>query len=250
MFNDSLHQIALSEDGSYTAYSRQYDEHYHSTKDGALNESFSKHVHPAMALKQHQKSIKILDICFGLGMNTLATLYYAKFCKLDSKIEIYSPELDKELVYALKDFKYPNEFEPLQHILEDLISYGVYEDENFFIELYLGDAIEYINGLEKRFSDDEKFDIVFQDAFSPKANPALWSKEYFYDLKKIMKNDGILTTYSTAFASRYALHQNGFHIYLNKGENFRNATVASFQELDMFEKVDMEHKIACNLRLK
>ena len=38
-FNDKLHRIILSDDGTYTAYSKEYDEHYHSTKDGALNES-------------------------------------------------------------------------------------------------------------------------------------------------------------------------------------------------------------------
>ena len=33
-----------SDDGSYTAYSPEYNEHYHSTKDGALNESLKKHI--------------------------------------------------------------------------------------------------------------------------------------------------------------------------------------------------------------
>jgi len=46
-FEDALHTLTLSDDGSYTAYSKEYDEHYHSTKDGALKESLQKHVIPA-----------------------------------------------------------------------------------------------------------------------------------------------------------------------------------------------------------
>ena len=70
--------MVLSEDGSFTAYSKEYDEHYHSTKDGALNESILKHVLPAFKIKKNLEEINILDICFGLGFNTLATLYYHK----------------------------------------------------------------------------------------------------------------------------------------------------------------------------
>ena len=50
-----------SEDGSYTAYSSEYDEHYHSTKDGALNESLKKHIEPAFALHCKKDHLRIID---------------------------------------------------------------------------------------------------------------------------------------------------------------------------------------------
>ena len=118
MFNDTLHAITLSEDGSYTAYSKEYEEHYHSTKDGALHESLVKHVLPAMQLKESQNEITILDICYGLGFNTLATVLYFKEHNLSSKLKIYSPELDVVLVKSLSQFTYPKEFEPLKKIVE------------------------------------------------------------------------------------------------------------------------------------
>ena len=55
-----------------------------------------------------------------------------------------------------------------------------------------------------------------------------------------------MTTYSTALATRLALYENGFNVYLNTGEGYRNATIASKRELSQYEKVDMAHKIACN----
>ena len=236
--------MVLSEDGSYTAYSKEYDEHYHSTKDGALHESLFKHVIPAFKLKQHQENINILDICFGLGFNTLATLYWVKLQKITTKINIYSPELDKELINSLRGFVYPKEFDDLKHIVFELVENGTYSDEFWHVELFLGDAREYIKDIKI------EFDVVYQDAFSPSVNPLLWTKEYFADIKKLIKKDGILTTYSTALATRLALYENGFNIYINKGDGFRNATVASLSKLDDFIQVDMQHKITCNPHAK
>jgi len=240
MFNDELHTMTLSEDGSFTAYSKEYEEHYHSTKDGALHESFTKHVVPAFKLQQNKSEINILDICYGLGFNTLATLLYHKQNSLNAKLNIYSPELDASLVKSLQDFSYPKEFEEFRDIIDAISTKGVYEDDFFYIEVFLGDAREYI----KRFNN--KFDIVYQDAFSPSTNPILWTKEYFCDIKKSIKEDGLLTTYSTALATRLALYENGFNVYLNSGEGFRSATVASPQKLSSFKEIDMPHKISCN----
>ncbi|MDX9757379.1 MAG: MnmC family methyltransferase [Sulfurimonas sp.] len=241
MFNDELHSMVLSEDGSYTAYSKEYGEHYHSTKDGALYESLVKHVEPAFKIKQNQDEINILDICFGLGFNSLAAIYYHKKNALTSKLNIFSPELDASLVKSLLNFSYPKEFDDLLHIITNLVKNGVYDEENLHVELFLGDAREYLKNFPK-----EKFDIVYQDAFSPSANPALWTKEYFSDIKNIIKENGILTTYSIALPTRLALYENGFHLYINQGEGFRDATIASLSPLNGFVGVDMEHKIKCN----
>ena len=244
MFNDELHTMTLSEDGSYTAYSKEYNEHYHSTRDGALHESLTKHIQPAFRVKHEKQEINILDICYGLGFNTLATLYYYKQNNLNSKIRIYSPELDASLVKSLNTFTYPKEFEEFKNIIMSICKDGFYEDENFYIEVFLGDAREYI----KKF--ENKFDIVYQDAFSPSSNPILWTKEYFSDIKRSIKKDGVLTTYSISLSTRLALHENGFHLYINSGEGFRTATVASLSKLDAFESIDIEHKILCNPDVK
>ena len=240
MFNDELHTMTMSQDGTYTAYSKEYDEHYHSTKDGALKESLLKHVVPAFKIKKDLAEINILDICYGLGFNTLATLYHYKQNFLSSKLNIYSPELDASLVSSLKNFTYPQEFDEFKHIIFELSENGVYSDENLYIEIYLGDARDYV----RRF--EEKFDIVYQDAFSPSSNPTLWTQEYFAEIKKAIKKDAVLTTYSTAIATRLALWNNNFIVYVNGVDGIRDATVASRAELEEFALVDMKHKISCN----
>jgi len=243
-FNDELHTMTKSDDGSYTAYSKEYDEHYHSTKDGALKESLCKHVIPAFKIKKDLKEINILDICFGLGFNTLATILFHKQNSLTCRVNIYSPELDANLVKSLSNFTYPNEFDKFKFIILELIENRVYSDGSLHVELFLGDARAYI----KKF--DNKFDIVYQDAFSPSTNPILWTKEYFGDIKKACKEDAILTTYSTALATRLALYENDFHLYINSKDEIRDSTVASLVELDEFLHVDIKHKISCNPHVK
>ena len=241
MFNDALHTMTLSEDGSFTAYSKEYEEHYHSTKDGALYESLVKHVIPVFELLGDKKELTILDICFGLGFNTLATIYYVQKHNIDMKIKIYSPELDADLVHSLINFTYPKEFDSIKHIIDSIVRNGFYKDEQFSIEVFLGDAREYILGFE-----DKKFDVVYQDAFSPSSNPILWTREYFADIRRIIQEDAVLTTYSIALATRLALYENGFKLYLNEGEGFRKSTLASPSLLGDLQEVDMEHKITCN----
>ncbi|EDZ63482.1 protein containing DUF752 [Sulfurimonas gotlandica GD1] len=243
-FNDELHEIVLSEDGSFTAYSKEYDEHYHSTKDGAMKESLQKHVFPAFKIMQKKDEINILDICYGLGFNTLATLYYYKKNSLTSKLNIYSPELDATLVSSLKNFTYPKEFDEFKYIVLELSENGVYSDDFFYIEIFVGDAREYVRLFKN------KFDIVYQDAFSPSSNPALWTLEYFSDIREAMKKDGVLTTYSIALSVRLGLFSNGFIVYINNIEGIRDSTLASQVEIQECVKVDMNHKISCNPNAK
>lgn len=243
-FDDAQHRHVRSDDGTFTAYSAEYDEHYHSTKDGALTESLQKHVIPAFSCFEDAPSLRILDICFGLGFNTLATLYYMKQNGIRKKIEIVSPEMDEALVRSLKEFEYPEIFAPFLPVIRAVSETGSYEDETVKIEVLFGDARKLLPTL------NAPFDIVYQDAFSPEHNPLLWTKEYFAELSRLTHEKSVVTTYSTALRTRLALFENGFNVYLNKGEGFRNATVASKGELPVFEKVDMAHKIRCNPDVK
>ncbi len=241
-FDSSKHQAIESEDGSFTAYSTEFEEHYHSTKDGALHESLSKHVRPALKHTHAREEITVLDICFGLGFNTFATLDALRGS--NKKINIYSPEFDKELIASLKHFHYPKAFDDFKEIITAISEEGRYESDKLTITIYLGDAREFVRQTEV------KFDIVYQDAFSPKSNPALWTNEYFRDIESVMKEDAILTTYSIALPTRIALYENGLNVYLHKGEGFRTSTLASKSLLSQYERVDVEHKMACNPDVK
>ncbi|WP_373031145.1 tRNA (5-methylaminomethyl-2-thiouridine)(34)-methyltransferase MnmD [Sulfurovum sp.] len=238
-YNESLREqkeLVLCEDGTNTLFSVEFDEPYHSTKDGALHESLEKHVKPALSLTKEKKQLTILDICFGLGYNTFSTLYYIKKYDLKTKVHILSPEFDEGLVRSLDTFAFPPEFESIKHIIKAISQDLYYEDAQFKIEILLGDARKSIPKIQ------EKVDIIYQDAFSPAHNPLLWTKEHFADIRAISKEDALLTTYSTAAAIRLGLYENEFFIFVHRAEMMRYSTVASLKLLDGLEYIDMELK--------
>ncbi len=218
----------ITNDGSLTLKSDKYNECYHSS-EGAITETLYKHIYPAFDVV-NQEEIKILDICFGLGYNTfLAILNKPK----NSKLKIYSPEFDEELVKSLKNFNYPKEFEKIKHIIDEVATNYKYKDDEVEIEVFIGDARKYIKTLDT-------IDIVFQDAFSPKVNTELWSIEYFKDIDKL--NPKILTTYSVATPIRYALYSLGYNLYTHPYDNIRKGTLAS-KDILSFPSANFEEKL-------
>ena len=186
--------------------------------------------------KADKKQLTILDICFGLGYNTFATLYTIKKHKLDTKIHILSPEFDEALVRSLGSFDFPAEFDDIKHIIKTVSEKLYYEDEQFKIEILLGDARQIVPQIK------EKIDIIYQDAFSPAHNPLLWTHEWLKDIRAICHDDAILTTYSTAASIRLGLYENSFYIFVHRAHMMRYSTVASLKMLDGLEYIDMELK--------
>jgi tRNA U34 5-methylaminomethyl-2-thiouridine-forming methyltransferase MnmC len=239
MYNQTLRpekELVLCEDGTHTLFSKEFNEPYHSTKDGALHESLEKHVKPALHIHKDKSSLTILDICFGLGYNTFATIYYIQKYNLKTKVHILSPEFDEGLVSSLSTFEYPPEFDSIKHIIKAVSENKYYEDEQFKIEVLLGDARKTVPQIK------DSIDVIYQDAFSPAHNPLLWTREFFADIAKLSKPDTILTTYSTAAAIRLGLYENGFLIFVYYPEMARYSTIASMKMLENLEYIDMELK--------
>jgi len=56
------------------------------------------------------------------------------------------------------------------------------------------------------------FDLVYFDAFSPEAQPELWTKEVFEPIFQSMKKSGILLTYCTKGSVKNTLIELGLQI--------------------------------------
>ncbi len=228
-------ELIKTKDGSNTLYSKKYQQYFHDIDTGAIQEALTKHVIPCLQYHQNKKILNILDICFGLGYNTFSTIYYVLKQNLKIKLHFYSPELDEDLIKTLNTFIYPKEFDCIKHIINSLYKTRKYEDENIKIELFIGDAREYIKNLKD-------MDIVYQDAFSSDVNTELWSVEYFEDIYKACKEDVILSTYSVATNVRLSLYKSGFYIYEIRPIK-KKQTLAFKRKLEIEAKyIDMELK--------
>ena len=238
-------QLVKTNDNSNTLFSTKYKQHFHDIRTGAIKESLEKHIIPAFNFHSEKKELKILDICFGLGYNTFSTINYIIENKFNKKIEIFSPELDLELIESLKSFEFPQEFEKISHIIKKLLETKKYEDENIKIDLFIGDARNYIKTLKG-------IDIVYQDAFSCDVNSELWTVEYFKDIYKVTNQNVIITTYSVASKVRLSLYKAGFFIYETKIANGRKQTIALKHNKDFIDGkyIDMQLKQQRNKELK
>ncbi|MBP7251614.1 MAG: hypothetical protein KA986_05520, partial [Aliarcobacter sp.] len=148
-------------------------------------------------------------------------------------------------IKSLKDFTFPKEFNEFKNIINELSNNQKYEDEKIKIEVFIGDAREYLKTFPKDF-----FDIVYQDAFSSEVNKELWTKEYFEDIYKISKENSILTTYAISTNIRLSMYEAGFFIYETRPTK-RKITLAFKQEQLIIGKyIDMELKKIRNKEAK
>ena len=80
------------------------------------------------------------------------------------------------------------------------------------------DTFSELGGLKREVPDfiiknlNQKFDAVFLDPFSPKKCPELWTERFFKDIRKLMKQNSVLTTYSCAKITRNNLVNAGFNV--------------------------------------
>jgi tRNA U34 5-methylaminomethyl-2-thiouridine-forming methyltransferase MnmC len=193
----------ITKDSSITFYSEEYGETYHSVT-GAVEEAFKKFAEPALEAVKDKSEIKILDVCFGLGYNSAAAIDRILEHNIRSDITIVGLEKDKKILDKIKDLQ------PMimsYHVIKDTIENKYkYDRDGIKIKLLVCDAL----GSVKKIKD--KFDIIFLDPFSPKKNPELWTHEFFKELRKLIKPDGILTTYSCAGNVRRNLKAAGFTV--------------------------------------
>ncbi len=238
-----MDELIITEDGSNTLFSKKYNQPFHDLKTGAIKESLTKHVIPAFDFHKEKKHLRILDICFGIGYNTLSTIFYILKNNLNISIEIFSPEFDLKLIKSLEEFKYPNEFNEILPIIKALSKDLKYKDDTISITICISDAREYIKTLKN-------IDIVYQDAFSSEVNKELWTVEYFRDIFKICNENAILTTYAVSTNIRLSLYESGFEIYQIKPVK-KKQTIAFKTKQNIDAKyIDMELKKQRNKEAK
>ena len=188
-------KLIKTKDNSYTLYSEEYKEHYHSVS-GALEEAEKKYVIPCKI----KPGMAILDICFGLGYNSGMAI------KKTNNIKIIALEKDKKVLEQIQNINVPDSFKKAYNIIKEAAKDFSYEDKNIKIKILLGDARKTIKQIT------EKFNAVFLDPFSTKKNPELWTEEFFKEIYKRMKNNSVLATYSCARVVRDNLKKAKFKI--------------------------------------
>jgi tRNA U34 5-methylaminomethyl-2-thiouridine-forming methyltransferase MnmC len=202
----SIPDLVMTQDGSYTLYSKDHRVTYHS-KYGAIQESNHVFVDSGLlpVLKKQDK-ISILELGFGTGLNVLLTW--------KNTVDIDAVHVD----YHSFDV-YP--------LPEDLLNACVYEDHlkipTTISKNILTSDWDKLIEVDSRFTltkhnkdileetlPDNYFDIVYFDAFSPESQPELWSISLFEKIHESMTNEAILVTYCAKGEVKRILKKIGF----------------------------------------
>ncbi len=201
------HSLVETLDGSITFYSEQFGEACHSSA-GAKSETIL-HYLEGCKIKEKTKlhtPLVILEIGFGLGLGLLTTLEQVDS---DACIHFISVEIDKNLLDWFVSLHPEFNWTWNNNILQANLG-------KHLITVIQGNARKTLPEFIENSS--LKWHAIYQDAFSPKRNPVLWTKEWFSFLKDHSHPDVILSTYSASSSIRKSLHETGWGVL--KGERF------------------------------
>ena len=211
--------FVLTEDGSYSINSKEINHKVETlhTSTGAISESFEKFIKPMKF--NYDEDIAILDICAGLGYNTSAAI--ADFIKnsSNSNLQIDMVEISKATYACGLLVPSPiSEHDITKKAIEDELIKQDYATlslekaeipDNISINVFIEDARQTVQGLE-----DDTYDAIFLDPFSQNMAPELFSVEFFKQFRRIIKDDGIVATYTSAAPIRAGFIEAGFYIGL------------------------------------
>ena len=227
--------VTPTADGTFTLYHPGYRQHFH-TLAGAGSEAEKKFAEPSQLQErlslaaQKQQPVRLLDIGFGLGGNAFAAIKCAADCG-GSELEIVSLENDERTLQAAKQFYKPDDFQ--YAVLNELLKNRSATYANCHIKLLLDDGRKSIQTLANK-----SFDLIWLDAFSSEVNPELWSWQFLGECFRVIKDSGILLTYSSAPGVRGALCKAGFAV--GETPSFgrkRSGTVAAVGGLNGFSEL-------------
>ena len=207
------HKKTPTNDGTFTLESEQFTENCHSTA-GAYEETLFNYVHGTeLQHKIENSEINIFEVGFGLGIGPIATFNELK--NYNGQINFYSSELDENLVHWFKNAitEETNSIFPFSSL--ELVNEKekplrfVAKSSNRKLEIFIGDLIQNKNLIEKFLKN---IHAIYQDPFSPKKNPTLWTTDWFKMLKNISHPKVVLSTYSASHSVHENLKEAGWHV--------------------------------------
>lgn len=227
------YRIIKTDDNSETIWSEYFDENCHNTS-GAIAETIYNYIEGCEIEKQISlfRPLAIFDVGFGPGIG-LKILNNS--ISSSETVHYYSVEIDEVLVeWALKNtFQITN----YQIIANNELKYYQFKINNIDSMIFIGDARVTIP-LAKQQNLIHPLHAIFQDPFSPKKNPTLWTVEWFQLLKSLSHPKVIMATYSSSISIRKSMLKAGFNIINRKG----------FGQKRTMTKALLEGKIADDLQ--
>lgn len=201
-------EVVKTSDGSTTIFLPELDENYHSTH-GALQEAI--HVFIENGLKHCEADldrIRIFELGFGTGLNALLTLLHHQ-----KPVDYFGLEafpVEKELLDQL------NYAETIVEERATDLFHKIHASEwGKPITIEEGFTLEKVALKIEELKDEQlngSFDLIYFDAFGPRAQAELWEPEIMQKMADLLRPGGVLVTYCAQGQFKRNLKGAGFSI--------------------------------------
>jgi len=183
-------ELRETADGSMTIYLPEINEHYHSYH-GALQEA--KHVFIENGIKRYPKKeiISVFELGLGTGLNALLTAIWAE--RNQQKVTYFGLEafpVETEMNFAMK---YDSLITDNQS--DDLFSRIVLAPWEAKTEISTFFQLCKCQSKIQTLLVNQKFDIIYFDAFGPRAQEEMWNFEILNKAVQLLNPKGLFVTY-------------------------------------------------------
>lgn len=199
-------EIITTNDGSTTIHLPELNESYHS-KHGAIQEAYHVFIKNGLSLFEG-KSVSILEIGFGTGLNSFITYLEAK--KSNQTIDYVGVEAYPVAIEEALQMNYVKELNANQEaaIFKDM------HEANWEEKVAISDDFSLIKRqqLFQEINDEDAYNLIYFDAFGFRVQPELWSLEVFQKMYNALKINGVIVTYACRSSIKNAMIECGFKV--------------------------------------
>ncbi len=199
-------EIKKTADGSKTIYLPDLNENYHSFH-GAIQEANHVFIQHGLEKYSSRNEISIFELGFGTGLNALLTNIWAE--KNQVKIQYRSIEAFPVPVEICKQMEYPVHLDSMSLELYSRLLESEWEKYVSISEYF---SICKVKNTIQDWSNDQKFDLIFFDAFGPRAQPEIWELPILKKMYDYLLDNGLLVTYCAQGQFRRNLKSLGFTV--------------------------------------
>lgn len=213
-------KIIVTSDGSFTIFDPIHKENFHSLH-GAITESMLVFIKNGLH-SISKDEISVLEVGYGSGLNCVLSYFNKSKEQIIHYFGIEKYPLPKNIYRALnysgfsrKESEIYKNINELEWNCENRVG------PNFYLHKINEDILD--------FESQQKFDLIYFDAFSPEIQPELWSLQIFEKMFEFLEPGGILVTYSSKGIVKNALREAGFKVFRLPGPPMKRHVIKALK---------------------
>lgn len=201
-------QWYMSDDGSPTIYSEEFDAHYHSIF-GAMDESVHVFIIAGLykLIRQGYREIDIFEMGLGTGLNALLTSIESN--KYNVQVRYQAVEAFPVDLETVESLNYPDLLGVHKTTFEQLHSlpWNTWQTMHDHFQILK---------LDKKIEDlsihSESLDLIYWDAFAPSSQAHLWEEDIHLKIYNALRPYGTLVSYCSKGNFRRMLQNLGYKV--------------------------------------